>query len=62
MIGGFIGKAIGEPIRQNKLIPVGNPVLTLSGQPIGLTVDGAPGAQTLLQSQAGSAGFWKGRS
>jgi hypothetical protein len=66
VIGGFIGKAIGEPIRQNKLVPVGSPVLALSGQPIGLIADTAPGAQTprlpLLQSQSGKAGFWKGRS
>lgn len=64
MIGGFVGKAIGEPIRQNKLVPVGNPVLTLSGQTIGLTADATPANSTLRlplrQIQAGQVGFWKG--
>lgn len=64
MIGGFIGKAIGEPISENKLLPLDNANINLTGQAIALTPLPPSSTQTrgpLLQDLAGQEAYWKGQ-
>ena len=65
MIGGFIGKAIGEAFSESKLLPLDNANLTLTGQAVTETSLPPSSTQTrgpLLQDLAGQEAYWKGRS
>lgn len=61
MIGGFIGKAIGEAFSENKVLPLVNANLNFSGQPTGLTPQPVSSARTpLLREISGRDTYWKG--
>lgn len=63
MIGGFIGKAIGEPISGNKSLSLDNAALTLTGQTITLTAQAiSPVRRALLRGTGALRTYWKGRS
>jgi hypothetical protein len=63
MIGGPIGKAIGEDLRDVKTLALDNAAVTVTGQALTLTAAVSTRAHTpLLTGEGVTRAYWKGRT